>query len=59
MPLIVPGMGAVESAGLRLVRLWVGYSASAGLAAVIRHGIGSAILLMGWPSAILVRTSFR
>jgi hypothetical protein len=39
-------MGAGESAGLRLVPLRVGYSDGAGGAAVIRHGISSAIVLL-------------
>jgi hypothetical protein len=52
-------MVAGENAGLRLVRLRFGYGDRAGVAAVTRHGISSTILLMGWPSAILVKMSFR
>jgi hypothetical protein len=37
----------------------VGYGDGADAGAVIRHGVSSAILLMGWPSAMWVRMSLR
>lgn len=53
----------VAGAGDRVARVaWVGivgYGGCAGVAAAVRQGISSAILLMVWPSAILVRMSLR
>ena len=37
----------------------VGYGGCAWMVEVIRHGISSEILLMGWPSAIFARMSLR
>jgi hypothetical protein len=51
-----------ERAGWRDIRgamSVVDYADGCGLVAAIRQGINSVMRLMGWPSAILVRTSRR
>jgi len=58
-PLAAPKTLAMADARAR-VPLEVSYGAcAAGAVPVNRHGINSAIRLMGWPSAILVRISLR